>query len=219
MSEFAPSTVASAEPPGFSTSCRRTQTSPSVHSKPPSGRNVPLNVSPCNNVETESDPHISSSDSSPQCQVIIASLMTHRGCLSSCPTQSPSKPSALQMMQFNRAMPALKAPFILGSAKTSSAFSLRSSIMELTSLVSKSFQSFEASSMASLAVAISRSCSFSRPRPWRDSRSRANVPACSLNKSAARSKKRSIKGSVIAAGHWRLSRFRKPRPHGKSTRK
>mmetsp|Transcript_113071 Transcript_113071/g.365198 ORF Transcript_113071/g.365198 Transcript_113071/m.365198 type:complete len:424 (-) Transcript_113071:330-1601(-) len=198
-------------------SSRRTQQSPSLHSRPPSGRSLPRKASSCSIVETVSEPQISSSVSSPQFHRIVASLMMQRSSPSSLPTHWPSKPSALRTMQFSRAMPALKASLIWGSARTSSAFSFRLSTTVFTSLASHSSQSLDAASTAPPAEAARRSCSFSRPRPCSASRSRANVPEWSLMSSAALVKKRSTSGSVIAAGHWTLPGRRKARPHGRST--
>mmetsp|Transcript_136454 Transcript_136454/g.380339 ORF Transcript_136454/g.380339 Transcript_136454/m.380339 type:complete len:235 (+) Transcript_136454:232-936(+) len=154
----------------------RTQQSPSVHSSEPSGNSRPRKTSSPSVVDTESAPQISSSDSSPQCHRITASSMAQRGNESCLPTHSPSKPSALQTRKLSRAMPALTASRIFVSASTSSALSLRSPTTDFMSLASHSSHSFEATSIASPAEAVSRSCSFSRPRPCSDSRSRARVP-------------------------------------------
>mmetsp|Transcript_28400 Transcript_28400/g.88483 ORF Transcript_28400/g.88483 Transcript_28400/m.88483 type:complete len:459 (-) Transcript_28400:36-1412(-) len=205
----------------------RTQQSPSVHSREPSAKTWPLKVSSCSVVETESWPQISNSDSSPQCHTIIASLMTQRGAASCFPTQVPSKPSALHNMELSREMPALKASFIWVSAKTSSAFSFRFSKTDIPSEVplssnsSHSFEdsshSLEATSIASPAEAVSLSLSFSRPRPWRASRSRARVLECILKSSAARPRKRSTSGRITAVGQRTSLGLRKAAPQGKST--
>mmetsp|Transcript_62841 Transcript_62841/g.158659 ORF Transcript_62841/g.158659 Transcript_62841/m.158659 type:complete len:245 (-) Transcript_62841:679-1413(-) len=90
----------------------RTHMSPSLHSKEPSSHNLPRNVSSVRMVETWSALQISNSESSPQCQVMIESSMVHRGCLSTLPIQTPSKPLALQMYLFNLEAPALNTSFI-----------------------------------------------------------------------------------------------------------
>mmetsp|Transcript_145669 Transcript_145669/g.271258 ORF Transcript_145669/g.271258 Transcript_145669/m.271258 type:complete len:243 (-) Transcript_145669:735-1463(-) len=132
---------------------RRTQISPSLHASSPRGVKVALNVSPSRSVEMELLPQISSSESAPQCHVIVVSLMTHRGCESSSPTHVPSK--ALQSRMLRRSTPCSKTDFICGSARTSSAFSRKLSTTVFASFDSHSSHSFDAISTASVADAVS----------------------------------------------------------------
>jgi len=196
----------------------RTQVSPSLHSRAPPGSNLPRNTSPFSSVETLSSAQISSSESSPQCQEIMASSMTARAPPSPCPTQLPSKPSALHTSLFSLVMPALTTDFIWGSASTSLALSFRVSATEPMSLDSHSAHSFEAASKVSPAEAVSLCCSCSRPRPCSASRSLKRVPEWILKRSAARSENRWTRGMAMATGHSTSPAFRTAvSPEGNST--
>mmetsp|Transcript_90889 Transcript_90889/g.261932 ORF Transcript_90889/g.261932 Transcript_90889/m.261932 type:complete len:345 (+) Transcript_90889:1187-2221(+) len=187
-------------PPAAAAGAMLTQRSPSAHTKEPSSCKRPLKTPSVISVDTSPPPQISSSETSPQCQVMRASSMVQRGSPSKLPTHLPSKPRLLQTTLFNLAMTACMPSFIWGSANTSSAFSRKLSTMDFPSFASHSSQSCEAAPATSEACAVSRSCSRSKPKLPKVSRNRARVPAWILIKSAARPKKRQINGSVIAAG-------------------